>query len=276
MRIVAGVLLLCVAGCSVPDLSEASFVQGLRVLVVQAEPPEALPGDAVTLTAFAVDTRGNAIDHTWSYCTLPSNGIANNGCTDGSGNGIVGIGSGATLAFTMPALDPASFGAPDATNGVYLPIILHTSAGGDTIDTIYRLRARVPEFIPPGCTLRAPYDPHCGPNVNPSISEIDPLADDTLTTDTHKDQFWSLLPHAGAAEEYAIPGSSMPTVFERLTVQWFATAGSFPDTPVGGTAVQKWTLDRALPPSGGAIDLWAVVHDERGGTGITHRGFTFR
>ena len=78
------------------------------------------------------------------------------------------------------------------------------------------------------------------------------------------------------AEEYAIPGSSMPTVFERLTIQWFATAGSFPDTPVGGTAVQKWTLDRALPPSGGAIDLWAVVHDERGGTGMTHRAFVFR
>jgi hypothetical protein len=41
--------------------------------------------------------------------------------------------------------------------------------------------------------------------------------------------------------------------------------------PVGGTAVQKLTLDRELPPSGGTVDLWVVGHDDRGGTGMLHR-----
>ncbi|MGZ3430047.1 MAG: hypothetical protein ACXVCV_25525, partial [Polyangia bacterium] len=79
-----------------------------------------------------------------------------------------------------------------------------------------------------------------------------------------------------SAETYVTPTSAPDTVFERLTTQWFATAGSFPDQPVGGTAVQAFMLDRALPPSGGLIDLWVVGHDERGGSAMTHHTFVMK
>ncbi|HEX9100969.1 MAG TPA: hypothetical protein VF997_02130 [Polyangia bacterium] len=277
MRAIGVVALAVVGGgCSKADLGAASFVDGLRLLGVQAEPPEAAPGDAVDLTAWVVDPRGGAVDVTWSACLLPSNGTANPGCTDGSGNGLVVLGSGATIRIVMPAVDVATLGAPDATDGVYLPIVVHAAAPDDSIDAVYRLRARV--LAVPGCTLAPPYPAHCAPNRNPTIATIDPLGGADAPIAAHRDEVWALLlRYSGdSSEEYEVPGSTNPDVFERLTTQWFATAGSFPDSPVGGTGVQKLTLDRALPAAGGTFDLWAVGHDERGGTAMTHRTFVMQ
>jgi len=260
-------------GCTEEDLSDASFVSGLRILGAQAEPPEAMPGDTVKLTAWVVDTKGGNIDVTWSACMLPSNGLANAGCTDGSGNGLVALGSGATSSFVVPPLDADTLGPTDATAGVYLPIVIHASAPDASADAIYRLRIRI--SAPPGCTLLPPYDPGCAPNHNPSIDRIDPLLDEGTPNVTHEGISWAMIARysADSAEEYEIPSTTQPIVFDRLTTQWFATAGTFPNQPVGGTAVQKLTMDRALPPSGGTIDLWVVGHDDRGGTTMAHRIF---
>jgi hypothetical protein len=260
-------------GCTEEDLSDASFVSGLRILGAQAEPPEAMPGDTVKLTAWVVDTKSASVDVTWSACMLPSNGLANAGCTDGSGNGLVAIGSGATSSFVVPPIEAETLGPTDATNGVYLPLVIHARAGDDSADAIYRLRITVAAV--PGCTLFPPFDPGCGPNHNPSIDRIDPLSDEGTPIVTHEGVSWAMIARysADSAEEYEIPSTTMPDVFERLITQWFATAGTFPNQPVGGTAVQKLTMDRALPPSGGTIDLWVVGHDERGGSTMAHRTF---
>lgn len=273
MRAVALFALAC--GCTQKaDLAAASFVDGLRLLGVQAEPPEAAAGDAVMLTAWAVDTRGRAVDVSWSACLLPSNGTANAGCTDGSGNGLLALGSGPAVGMTVPAVDAATLGPPDATLGIYLPIVVRVRAGDDAVDAVYRLRLRSASLLPIGCTVRPPYGPHCAPNRNPTIDRIDPLGPESDVQFATADSIWALDLHYSddSAEEYGNPAP----VFERLTTQWFATAGSFPDAPVGGTGVQELTLDRALPPSGGTIDLWAVGHDERGGTTMTHRAFVLR
>ncbi|HEX9100968.1 MAG TPA: hypothetical protein VF997_02125 [Polyangia bacterium] len=263
-------------GCSKADLGAAAFVDGLRLLGVHAEPPEASPGDTVTLTAWVVDPRGGAIDVAWHACMLPSNGLANPGCTDGSGNGLVGLGSGLTISMVVPEIDLATLGPSDASWGVYLPIVVHARAADDALDAVYRLRVR--EVVAPGCTLAPPYIPGCVPNRNPDFSTIDPLGPDLGPIATHEGAIWALLARYadGSDEEYKVPSSVNPTVPERLTTQWFATAGSFPDQPVGGTAVQKLTIDRALPPPGGTIDLWVVGHDERGGTALAHRTFVMQ
>jgi hypothetical protein len=275
MRALALVLLALVGGCSEADLSAAAFVHGLRVLGVQAEPPEAAPGDTVTLTAWVVDTRGGAVDVSWSACLLPSNGVANPGCTDGSGKGLVALGSGLQISMVMPTVDLDLLGPPDPSYGVYLPIVVHAAASGDSVDAIYRLRAHV--LMAPGCTLTPPYPPNCQPNHNPVFAGIDPLGPDNGPLVTHKGTVWGLVAnYDNAAEEYEIPYTTDPTVFERLTTQWFATAGSFPDQPIGGTSVQKFTVDRALPPAGGTIDLWIVGHDDRGGTAMMHRQFVLQ
>ena len=278
MRALAAITLFAAltGGCTEEDLADASFVKGLRILGAQSEPPEAFPGDTVNLTAWVVDTNGGTVDVTWSACILPSNGLANEGCTDGSGNGLVALGAGATLTTVVPPVGADMLGPPDATDGVYLPIVLHARAPDDSADAVYRLRIRT--TAPPGCTLNPPYDPGCGLNRNPSIDRIDPLTDDGTPTVTTADATWAMIVRysGDSSEEYEIPSTTMPDAFERLTTQWFATAGTFPNQPVGGTAVQKLTLDRAVPPSGGTFDLWVVGHDDRGGSTMAHRTFIMR
>jgi hypothetical protein len=276
IRLAIAGIAFAASGCALDDLSDASFVKGLRILGVQATPPEALVGQTVTLNAWTVDTRGNDVAVEWSECLLPSDGLANSACTDGSGNGLVALGSGTTISMVVPDVDASILGPPDGTYGVYLPIVAHATAAGDSADAIYRLRMRV--IVPPGCTLTAPYPPgtHCEPNQNPSYAGIQPLPDESAgPTSTTKGLVWGLLADydSGSVESYMNPGAETATVPEQVRTQWFATAGTFPNQPVGGDAVQKFTTDHALPPTGGIIDLWVVAHDDRGGTGMTHRAF---
>jgi len=280
MRALVAVAVVAGGCAQKADLAAASFVDGLRLLAVVAEPAEAAPGDAVMLTATAFDSRARGVDVSWSACTLPSNGVANPGCTDGTGNGLVALGSGAVIDFVVPAIDAAALGPPDATLGVYLPIVVHVRAGDDVVDAVYRLRVRVAALLPAGCTVGPPYGPHCAPNRNPTIDRIDPidagmaLGADAPPIVAHDGSTWALDVHYtdDSSEEYGNPAP----VFERLTTQWFATAGSFPDAPVSGTGIQKFTLDRALPPAGGTVDLWAAGHDDRGGTTVVHRAFVMQ
>ncbi|HEX6837832.1 MAG TPA: hypothetical protein VF334_14730 [Polyangia bacterium] len=276
--VVAIAALLAVGGCSKADLGAAAFVDGLRILGVQADPPEALPGDTVTLTAWAVDPRGGPIDVSWSECLLPSNGTANPGCTDGTGNGLVGLGSGLTISMVVPELDLATLGPPDASYGVYLPIVLHARAPPDDVaDVVYRLRVR--EVVAPGCTTAPPYGENgCLPNQNPTFATIDPLGPEGAPINTNQGTVWALVARytPDSDEEYKVPSKMDPTVPERLVTQWFATGGTFPDQPVGGTAVQKFTADRAPTYGGANIDLWIVGHDERGGTALAHRTFVLQ
>jgi len=212
MRRALVIAALAVAGCGKFDLGEAALVEGLRLIGVQAEPPEAFPGDQVKLTAWVFDTRGGTIDVSWSACLLPSNGLANDGCTDTSGNGVVGLGSGEELTMTVPAVDAATLGPQDQSYGVYLPIVVHVRANGDTTDGVYRLRVR--GAAAPGCTVDPPFSPGCVPNHNPSFSGIDPLGPDVGPLVAHEGQAWALLAKYadGSDEEYKVPSVETPQV----------------------------------------------------------------
>jgi hypothetical protein len=245
-------------GCAA-DLTDAGFVDGLRLLGVQAEPPEQDPGHPVTLTAWVVDTKGRAISVDWSWCTLPSNGLANPDCVT-RGDVLVPLGTGSTLDILVPAVERNALGPPDATDGVYLPIVVHARVVDDEVYAVYRLRILGTEPA----------------NKNPVITTIDGLGPEGTPTPTHPGQAWSLLPMFDGPEKYWIPSTGV-TATETLTAQWFATAGSFSEdfgsnSPVSGYhAYEVFRLDRHLPQPGATIDVWAVGHDERGGTALAHR-----
>src|SRR5260370_13278124 len=137
MRAALALAFLVAGGAA--DFADASLVQGLRLLGVQAEPPEAQPGDTVTMRAWVVDTERRGITVSWSACTLPSNGLANPGCVTGS-DGLIPLGTGATHDIVVPDVPRATLGPKDATDGVYLPIVVHLTVAGDSLDGIYRLR----------------------------------------------------------------------------------------------------------------------------------------
>jgi hypothetical protein len=60
-------------GCLEP-LPDVSLVTGLRVLGVQADPPEVAPGGEVNLSALVVEPGGGAFSLSWAVCLVPERG----------------------------------------------------------------------------------------------------------------------------------------------------------------------------------------------------------
>ena len=75
MRVVVASLpvVVVVVGCRPAFDDRVSLVDGVRVLAVAADPPEAAPGEAVTLSALVVDDDGvvAAPRVAWGLCRAP-------------------------------------------------------------------------------------------------------------------------------------------------------------------------------------------------------------
>lgn len=56
------------------DLSEAWFIDKLRLLAIQAEPPEVVPGETATFTALVVDPNEEAGLTAWIACPIEGDG----------------------------------------------------------------------------------------------------------------------------------------------------------------------------------------------------------
>lgn len=271
--VVAGVAAVAAAGCqSFPD-APVTFVTGLRVLAMKAEPPAADPGEATSVSILAVDTSGGSIEARWTACLvapLPGQAV-NADCVDGrAGADIRPVGEGLIVTTTMPDVSAEDLGAPDASGGVYLPLVAEVSSGQDIVHAVYRLR------------LGSAGQPA---NANPKIAEVivqgsagasTPLDGASATPVDVGDSLALGVTFApGSAESYtALDGT--PTS-EVLTTSWFSTAGtlSFEKTSETQPQTVLRLVDR-LPAAGSTIDLWAVARDERGGADYVHRTLVLR
>ncbi len=265
---------ICGAGClvgwlgcqSFPD-PPVSFVTGLRVLGIEAEPPQVAPGESTTVTALAVDTSGEMPTASWSVCLLPPlpGQTVNPACADGSSpSELQPVGDGLTIPFVMPQVTAAQLGAPDATGGVYLPLVATIRAGGQALTAIYRVRL--------GDAAPA--------NTNPTIAGLFSV-DATGAMAALDETSPTPVPSGGAvtltvtfapdsAQTYTAADGTART--ETLTTSWFCTAGDLSFEKTSATQPQTVLhLDQRLPPAGAQIDLYAVARDERGGTDFAHR-----
>jgi hypothetical protein len=240
-----GVFALC-AGCS--SFDPASYLNGLRVIAIKAEPPNVPAGGSTTLTVLIPAYSGD-VDLKWALCMRA--GIAalgqsvNPDCIDNeTADWLVPIGSGPTVGVTMPLVGPAELGPPDATGGYYLPIRLRARSNDKTVTAIYRLRLALP-----GDSL----------NHNPVIQAIEGEPP-TLRVSATPDSY----------EHY--PRDGVDTI-ETLRFFWYATAGEFAEEVTGDPALPDQTLefDRHPPAPGAAVELYVVAHDPRGGTEWAHR-----
>lgn len=254
-------------GCTDNPDPPVSFVEGLRVLAVRAEPPEVAVGGMTQVTVLAVDTTGAAVDTTWTRCRLaPRSGEAVNPlcATAETAAFIEPLGAGLTIMTDMPAVTPKELGQPDSTNGVYLPIVARTTNGTDSVTAIYRLRLN--QGSPP--------------NANPVLATVEVV--DAAGVSTPLDEATPLIVHEGdevtltstftpdSAQMYTAFGGMVVT--ETLTTAWFATAGEFSVSRTSDDQPQTvLRLTERLPSAGKTIEIWAVGHDERGGVGYTHR-----
>jgi hypothetical protein len=265
---------LLVAGCGSGG-ENAAFVDGLRLLGARSEPPQAAPGEAATLTAWAVDPTGHAIDVGWSACNAPplsGSGELNPICITADGGApLEPLGDGAVLGVVVPAYDVSALGPPDITGGVYLPLRIHLDTSVATLDGLYRLRA--PDGQPR--------------NHNPTLSGVFVVTDADAAAGgrTALDEATPLVVHAGdtltlaasftadSVETYSVtlPGSTPRSTTESLSVVWYSTAGRLRDETTGADVAQQLRLTHDVPAAGSIIDLWVVGQDERGGADFAHR-----
>lgn len=293
--------IVCAAACNQPPQRDAYLVNGLRLLGVKAEPPQVKTGQTTKLTALVVDTQSRAIALDWSYCSdsRPTGQKVNFDCITQNGASFLHpFGNGISAMLTAPTVDATTFGSPDRTGGVYLPVRINATAGTDSQISVYYLRM----------------GNDATPNQNPTISGVVQVTSGGTPNDagvaetlTPLDPMTPMVVHSGdkltlrvqfmtgSAETYVNTGSSfgdggspdggsggsgMST--ENLSASWFTTGGTigggfgggFGGGGFGGGGMPSdvtLTLDNNLPAVGGLIDLWVVTRDNRGGTDYQHR-----
>jgi hypothetical protein len=271
--------------CAPSNEVPASYVGGLRVVGVKAEPPEVPAGASSTLTIWYTDPSGATPTVTWSRCMrapVPGDEVNPDCVSTDTAPYLEPLAAGPTTTTVMP--DPATtsgvFGEMDATGGVYLPLVAHVSTAADSVTTTYRLRLH-----PAGDT-----EP---PNQNPKLTAV--LAGDTSgsAATTPLDEATPLVVHAGdtinlaatfdptSAEAYTAPrftgGASTAVVTEQLTTSWFVTGGKLDFDKTNSAQPQNVLhMSERLPAPGSRIDLYLVAHDERGGADMAHRVLQFQ
>ncbi|MGZ3442787.1 MAG: hypothetical protein ACXVDD_24870 [Polyangia bacterium] len=276
------------AGCR-NSFDPASFVDKLRLLAVQATPPEVAPGAATKLQAFWANPGGSAPAIRWDACLVappPATGRAVNPDCFGldGGSPLEPLGEGETLATTMPMVTPEMLGLPDASNGFYVQLRVQLDADGNTLLGFYGLRVSLGALSPNPA------------NKNPELTGIFtvPSADAGAADQTALDEAAPPEVHANdkidlralvtpeSSESYVVydgdPRTTPPrTATETVRISWFTTAGTF-DNDVTGVAKPDTTLtlDKHLPASDTPIDLWVVARDERGGIDVKHATLLFR
>jgi len=239
------------AACA-PDLADdTTLVTAPRVLAVRAEPAEAAPGAAVTLTALWT---GDPTAPAWSFCAtrrpIVEVGSIDPRCLAAE---LPSIGTGLSITAALPDDGCALFGPdqvadgrpvdPDGTGGYYQPIRVlapdaQPTAGFARI--ICNLAGATPEQA-------LEYRARFVPNTNPAIAVAHDPSSNTIVVDPTPETFVYFDPTTRTLADRA----------ETIRVSWFATAGAF-DDGAHTTGTNTWRGDTAAT-------IFIVVRDDRGG-----------
>jgi hypothetical protein len=260
-------------GCTPDDELPRTLIVKPRVLAIKADPPAVAAGETTTVTALIVGTGAETPAVSWVRCRrAPRPGDAiNPDCFDSAQADLLEpIGDGPTITTAMPAdVTAEALGQPDATGGVYLPLIARVTVAGQSLLGSYRLRLATAGDVNrnPGLTgvLIVNAD-----GVVTAIDEASPpvvRAGDQLTLQPALAD--------GSAETYpAALGDGTAT--EILLSSWFSTAGRFSQERTDATQpTTVLELSEPLPAPGDAIDLYVVTRDDRGGAEYVHRTLAF-
>ena len=286
------VLLLSIAAVSCrPDLGDRdSLVTSERIIAVRGEPPEAKPGGAVSFTLLVASGTGTSLVPTanWAFCAAPKklgeNNIVSADCV---GEGAVRpLASGASIVSAMipddacalfgPEALPGGFRPhdPDVTGGFYQPVRAEVDAM-----TAFGLERLVCHLANASADVAQELATRYAPNKNPSLGALTatvdgaPRALDQLPVG--KTARFEISWPPGDAESYVtfdVATQSLVDHREAMRVSWFANGGEFDADRTGRTdaelvasAGNGWKI----PSDAGAIRLWIVLRDSRGGTAFS-------
>jgi hypothetical protein len=262
-----------IAACAPEGDVSRTLIVNPRVLAIKAEPPSVAPGESTTVSALIVGVGTETPSVSWLRCRrAPRPGDAvNPDCVDTPvADYLEPIGDGPTIITAMPSdVTAAALGEPDASGGVYLPLVARVALAGQTLLATYRLRLSMPGDA----------------NHNPALSDLVLVAADGSTTPIDVanpprvragDQLTlQAAVGDGSVESYpaALGGA---TATERLLTSWFSTAGRFSkERSDGAQPTTVLELVGAVPAAGNPIDVFAVIRDDRGGTDYVQRQLAF-
>jgi hypothetical protein len=266
---VAVVAALALGACS-NNFDPPSYLAGLRVLAVAADPLEAGPGEPVTLVPVLYVPPGQSVTAlSWSLCPLALDATQAFACVvpecevpldADPATGAVTVDPSAAAAACVAALVAAGGGAgaiPELPDKVDVVFRLHVETdAGEARDALERfplwLQAPPPERNRPPVILAVTAD-GVAPDADgawPAVAAggqvavrvtIDPASLDTFTD---------------------VDGSQR---LEEPIVSLYATAGRFDaDRGVGTDATVTWKAEKLLPADTEAL-VYAVARDLRGG-----------
>lgn len=269
----------CLASC-MTDFEEPSEVLDLRILAIQATPPEVLLDDdvpAVELVALVTDPRDplREVSYHWRACGL----TAELRCSDADWSIDLGEGSAPTSELTgVLEIDDELRDAARQTDtfmgfgGLFFVAQLTVEEGGpERRDAIKQVPGS--SGFPEGTSEnRNPSPPgllHDGAEwPEPEVLEVSPGAEVSIEPTAPE----------GDAESYSVYRFDLGVqdLEEYLGYSFFASAGSWTRNGSGGSpdpiAVETslasvWTA----PDVEGDVTIWVVVRDGRGGTAWTGR-----
>ena len=279
-----------------------SIVSTTRVIGVRADPAEGAPMAAVAYTALVVDATGTLSEAPldWAFCNeakpLSELEPVSPDCLTLSASFIQEIGDGTAVMATLPTDACQTFGPetpapmmgqpsprpvdPDSTGGYYQPLRL---ALGGTSPVAYTLAQTRLTCGIAGATseqigqFAMEYRANTNPAVDSLVLNAAPLT--TVAAGTHVTLHAAWADCTGAttactgSEPYVVfdvASRTISPVREALEIAWFATAGSFDIDHTGRTATDATTYSEngwTTPSTSGAVTLWVVLRDDRGGIG---------
>lgn len=288
--LVLGVVL---AGC-IDSLDPSSIVTGPRVLGIVADPPEAHPGEVITVHALLGGMRGTPRT-TWVACVapeasglpfgLPSFGTATSesGCFGDAAFGLAMLGEGATARVWIPPgvldnlplligrlggnLSPATVQQITQQVGLVFSFGLTVEVDGRTVRAMKRVV--ISNRVPPNRNPPAPRLTFNGVPVGPRAGDPETCeATGGGAITARPGQAVDLAPTTDEstwAETYPVL-TTAGELIERREIgfySWFATAGSFnSDLTQSPARDNRWTA----PAAAGPQNFWVILRDGHGGT----------
>ncbi len=296
-------LLVASAGCD--SFEPASYVQTLRVLAIRADPPEIPSGAESQLTPLVANFGVGAdaglaepVTYEWALCNLiPRAGVdIDPACVDSDDPAVMTalptLANG-TTRMTMPTRTLTQFGAPDPTGGFYVPVRLRIHNGTETVTAFDRVRWQA-GFVPPNnnpTLASVSYVPTDTDGELPDLGQtvaLEPLPDDSMPAlqlaRGGKLRFRAAAA-PGSAETYTTfvgdPRQLMTTqATELVRFFWYTSAGKVNNQVTGeerpDTVLDTTEFMSSLDGREGALDVWVVAREERGGNDFLHRRIQIR
>lgn len=297
MRRVASIavcLALALPAACTDEMEAISQITKLRVMGVQADPPEIRPGQGTTLRVLFADPkgRGREVSIFWfavAGMLTPSSDLSQAGELVGVSELQIASAGGDT--FVIPFTRPDILDDYLAEGALYLPVtvIVGMCAGG-TLPSVDEMIAaddlrNVSDLCQGGEGLSAfktfRISESGSPNNNPAITDVSFNGALLLEAGADAPGVFTCKDSYGCREGAPIEAFLTEESFETWTeirfgeetvaeddpyISWFVTGGEFSvDRSRAADPPGPFKVDWIPPRVGGSFELWAVAHDLRGG-----------